>query len=155
MSGSVWPGRKQALVFGYLWWVSLCIVVYWAPVAHGQDLKLPSYMEIPKYATALEGVPRTRVTSDGDSTSTTALYGDEAAENRVLVSIVNGQFFWASRENRPLELLQSGSFTYLSSGTSGYIKFSKVGDKILYMEHVNVWLSTITYWGELKVVTGR
>ena len=80
---------------------------------------------------------------------------EEAAKNRLLVTILNGRFYWASRENRPLELGPSGAFTYLFNGPVGYIKFSRFGNKILYMEHASVFLTTLTYWGELKIVTGR
>jgi hypothetical protein len=38
--------------------------------------------------------------------------------------------------------------------TSGYIKFAKIGNKIFYMEHVHILPTTLTYWGELKVITG-
>ena len=52
-------------------------------------------------------------------------------------------------------LLGSGAFTYLYEGPGAYIKFTKLGNKIVYMEHVNISLSTLTYWGELKIITGK
>jgi len=133
----------------------LLLAVFPVRGSRSQNAELPSPVEIPAFATALEGIPSTLVTSDSDGTQTVPLSRDEAAKNRVLVTIVNGRFYWANRENRPLELGPSGSFTYLFNGPVGYIKFSRFGNKILYMEHASVFLTTLTYWGELKIVTGR
>ena len=135
--------------------VLLFVLALPVPAVQSQDIVLPSPAEIPAFATGLEGIPSTFVTSGSDSTDRLTLSSDKVAKNRLLVTIVNGKFFWASRENRPLELRPSGAFTYLYNGPIGYIKFSRYGNKILYMEHVSVFLTTLTYWGELKIITGR
>lgn len=109
---------------------------------------------LPSTATALEGRPTVVVTSGEEGTEKKALSAEEARKGRLLITIVNGEFFWASRENRPLELTTSGAFSYLSS-PGAYIKFTRIGRKIVYMEHVSLWLTTLTYWGELEVVDPR
>jgi hypothetical protein len=117
--------------------------------------KLPEVVEIPVTATALEGLPTVLVSSGEGGTESKTLSGNEATKNRLLVTIVNGRVYWASRGNRQLERHQSGAFTYLYEGPNAYIKFARVGNKIVYLEHGNIFLSTLTYWGEMKIITGR
>jgi len=117
--------------------------------------QLPEPVEIPAAATALEGLPTSLVSSDENGTEKRVLNTGEATKNRVLVTVLNGKFYWASRGNRQLEMHQSGAFTYLYEGPGAYIKFARVGNKIVYLEHANIFLSTLTYWGEMKIITGR
>ena len=128
--------------------LSMTVVSTW-----GQQL--PEPIEIPAAATALEGVSTSLVSSDENGTKKRVLNRGEATKNRLLVTIVNGKFYWASRGNRHLEMHQSGAFTYLYEGPGAYIKFARVGNKIVYLEHANLLLSTLTYWGEMKIITGR
>ena len=124
-----------------------------ASVAHAQGL--PDLVEIPATATALEGRPSVLVSSEEGKTEKRTLGSREAGENRLLVTIVDGKYYWASRGNRPLQIHESGAFTYLSDGPGAYIKLTRIGQRIVYMEHANLFLSTLTYWGELKIITGR
>ena len=136
------------------WCLSACaLLLCFAASTHSQDL--PDSVVIPRAATALDGIPTVLISSDGDTTEKQSLSGAEATKNRLLITVVNGQFYWASRGNRPLQLLGSGAFTYLYEGPGAYIKFTKLGNKIVYMEHANISLSTLTYWGELKIITGK
>ncbi|MEK7405958.1 MAG: hypothetical protein AAB225_12690 [Acidobacteriota bacterium] len=117
--------------------------------------QLPELVQIPPAATALEGLPASVASSDEKGTEKKLLNAREAMKNRLLVTIVNGKFYWASRGNRQLQLHESGAFTYLYQGPGAYIKFTKIGNKFVYMEHANILLSTLTYWGEMKIITGR
>ena len=36
-----------------------------------------------------------------------------------------------------------------------YIKFTRVTERITYVEHVDVALASVTWWGEMTIVTGR
>ncbi len=104
------------------------------------------------------GIPTVVVTSHESSTEKKTLNPREATKNRLLVAIVNGKFFWTSRNNQPLQLHHgSGSdFTYLYYAPGGaYIKFTTWGNKIIYMEHANILLSTKTYWGEMKIISSE
>jgi hypothetical protein len=79
----------------------------------------------------------------------------EAAKNRLKVSVVDGQYRWSSRDNRPLQLLSSGEFTYLSSEPGSYIRLTRFNDRIAYVEHVDSRIGIITYWGELEIVVRK
>jgi hypothetical protein len=113
----------------------LSLLMLLIPVVSSRGQQLPEPVEIAGTATALEGVPMSLVSSDENATEKKVLTPSEAAKNRLLVTIVNGQFYWASRGNRQLEFHQSGVFTYLCNGPGAYIKFARVGNKIVYMEH--------------------
>ena len=57
------------------------------------------------------------------------------------------------RGDEPLTVSSSGAFTYLSSNEPGkYIRLTKVGDKLEYVEHVDKDFTSVTFWGELRVV---
>jgi hypothetical protein len=127
----------------------------WAvPRSVAQEPARPQGVEIPKTAT-LEGIPSVRIESTEQGSKRRVLGKAEASENRLSIQVKNGQFYWASRENRPLEVDSSGGFTYLSSKPGSYIKFTKVNDKISYVEHVDQGLNSVTYWGELRIVIGK
>jgi hypothetical protein len=133
----------------------LSLLVLSMTVVSTRGQQLPEPIEIPAAATALEGVPTSLGSSDENGTEKRVLNVREATKNRLLVTIVNGTFYWASRGNRQLKIHQSGAFTYLYEGPGAYIKFARVGNKIVYLEHGNIFLSTVTYWGEIKIITGK
>jgi len=120
-----------------------------AQQAEGQQV------EIPKTATTLEGVPAVRLDSTEQGAARRVLTAAEAAKNRLSVRVDAGQFYWTSRDNRPLRLDSTGGFTYLQDKPGSYIRFTKVGDKITYVEHVDRGLDSVTYWGELRIVLGK
>ncbi|NOT28103.1 MAG: hypothetical protein HOP16_18625 [Acidobacteria bacterium] len=109
---------------------------------------------IPPAATVMEGTPTVRVDSSEGVTTRRLLDPAEAAKSRLQVSVVDGQYYWTSRENQPLRLASAGDFTYLSSEPGRYIRFTRIKDRIAYVEHVDVALGSVTWWGELKIVTG-
>jgi len=133
--------------------LSVLVLSMTVVLTRGQQLREP--IEIPAAATALEGLPTSLVSSDENGTEKRVLNTGEATKNRLLVTVVNGNFYWASRGNRQLQMHQSGAFTYLCEGPGAYIKFTRIGSKFVYMEHANILLSTLTYWGEMKIITGR
>lgn len=131
-----------------------------ALMAAGPASQTPSSGEtplIPENATALEGLPAVRLDATRDSATRRTLGSAEAARQGLKISIVNGQYYWASRENRPLTLSSSGEFTYLSSSTEPgrYVRFRKINDRIAYVEHVDIAFGSVTYWGELRIVLGK
>lgn len=111
---------------------------------------------IPPEATTLEGVPAVRVDAGEDGTTRRVLGPAEAADDRLVVSVVDGRFYWTSRDNRMLRLESVGGFTYLSSSEPGrYIRFTRVNDRITYVEHVDMASRSVTWWGELRIVAGK
>jgi hypothetical protein len=112
-------------------------------------------IDIPPTAT-LEGVPAVRIESASNETTRHVLDASEAAKERLTVKVVDGQFYWTSRDNRLLRLNASGDFTYLSSSEPGrYIRLRRLNDKIDYIEHVDQASGTVTWWGELTIVVGK
>jgi hypothetical protein len=115
----------------------------------------PRPVEIPSGAVTLEGVPTVRIDASEGSTTRRVLSDAEAARNRLAVSVVDGRFLWASRGNRPLRLSSSGPYTYLSSEPGAYIRFTRLNDRIAYVEHVDLAFGSVTWWGELKIAAGK
>jgi len=112
---------------------------------------------IPEGATALEGVPEVRLDATPEGTMRRQLDVAEAKKEGLKVAIVDGKYYWASRENRPLSLRSSGEFTYLSSATEPgrYVRLRKIDDRIEYVEHLDMAVGSVTYWGELRIILGR
>ena len=109
--------------------------------------------DIPPTASVLEGTPTVRIDSTEGTTTRRLLDQAEAAKSRLQVSVIDGQYYWTSRENRLLRLNSAGAFTYLSSEPGQHIRFTRIKDRIAYVEHVDVALGSVTWWGEL-IVTG-
>jgi len=126
-----------------------------AAISSGQDARRPQAIEIPADATALEGVPTVRIDTADARTTRHVLDPAEAAKDRLLVSIVDGQFYWTTRENRRLRLNSSGDYTYLSSEPGNYIRMTRVNDRVSYVEHVDLGSESITWWGELTIRIGK
>ncbi|MGE0449961.1 MAG: hypothetical protein AB7Q29_10310 [Vicinamibacterales bacterium] len=112
---------------------------------------------LPREATALEGLPQVQVETTQDSVTRTELQPNEAAKRPLAIQIRNGQFFWASRGDRPLTQTAWGEFTYLSSSTEPgqYVRIRRVKDRFTYVEHVDTERGSMTYWGELRIVLGK
>lgn len=121
----------------------------------GQETAQPQRVQIPADVTSLEGVPAVRVDSAEGTTTRRVLDMAEASKARLTVSVVDGQFFWTTRDNRLLHLNSSGEFTYLSSEPGQYIRFTRLNDRISYVEHVDSTSGSVTWFGELRIVVGN
>lgn len=142
----------------------VCLVLAALP-SSGQAA--PQRIEIPLGATTLEGIPSVRIDSAEGRTTRQVLTAATAKKDRLLISVVDGKFFWTSRDNRPLQLTSSGEFTYFASEAGSYIRLTRINDKISYVEHLDTALmspaqrpsvlpfGTVTWWGELKIVVGK
>ena len=126
-----------------------------APTIVGQTQTTSASVPIPPNAVALEGLPTVRVDSAQSNATRRVLNVTESVKSRLVVKIVDGQYYWTSRDNRRLRLEAAGPFTYLSSAPGNYIRFTRIGDKVSYVEHVDTALGSVTWWGELQVVVGR
>jgi hypothetical protein len=141
--------RRRSLLIGVL------VAALLGSRASAAQEDVPGVVKVPPTVTALEGRPLVVTRSEAGETERTVLAPEQAKEQRLLVTVVDGRFYWASRQNRPLTMTTSGAFTLLDSGVGSYVKFTSVDGRILYIEHVNVGMNTLTYWGVLEVVTGR
>jgi hypothetical protein len=110
---------------------------------------------IPSGASALEGTPSAKVEASPERSERREL-DTRGHTDDLRIRIVDGRYYWASRQDRPLTLTQSGEFTYLSSSEPGqYIRFRRMNDRTAYVEHVDMGLRSVTYWGELRIVLGK
>jgi hypothetical protein len=111
---------------------------------------------LPGDATALEGLPTVLVETTSEGVTRRRLDSGEAAANGLRIRIEDGAFYWTSRDNRRLAATDSRGFTYLSSADPGqYVRISRLNDRLSYIEHVDTSSGSVTYWGELRIVTGK
>jgi hypothetical protein len=120
--------------------------------AFPQEAAQPRSVQIPAGAVTLEGIPTVRIDSAEQGATRRVLGETEARRDRLTVSQVNGKYYWTSRENKLLQLNSSGPYTYLSSEPGRYIRFTRINDRISYVEHVDSALGSVTWWGELRIV---
>ena len=107
----------------------------------------------------LNGVPTSKVESSSAETKREVLAQGKQLEARVLITKEGGNYFWASRGNRPLVYRASGVVhVFVEPGGAGYIEVidqnslpeamrSRDRSRILYKEHIRSMLTSITYWG--------
>ena len=133
----------------------LGVAVLLAPPILGQSEAPPAAVRIPPNAIALEGIPTVRVDSAQTGTTRHVLNAAESVKSRLLVKIIDGQYYWTSRGNRHLRLDAFGPFTYLSSEPGSYVKLTRIHDKVAYVEHVDMPVGSVTWWGELQIIVGN
>lgn len=102
--------------------------------------------------------PTSRVVSTSTETSRELLTANQTNENRLQITKIGTNYFWTTRNNRPLTHSTSGDFhIFTDRNGAGYIKIfeptlypkSLTGSKqgYQYLEHVHTLLGTVTYWG--------
>jgi hypothetical protein len=129
-------------------------ILSWAPSSRAQTIGATPV--IPDNATALEGLPTARLDATREGAKRQRLDRDQATNQALQIKIVDGRYYWTSRENRPLTLTTSGEFIYLTSTEPGqYVSFRKINERLSYVEHVDMGLGSVTYWGELRIVLGK
>jgi hypothetical protein len=134
--------------------VAALAMLSWASASRAQTIGATPV--IPNKATALEGLPTVRLDATSEGAKRQRLDRDQAANQALHITIVDGRYYWTSRENRPLTLTTSGEFTYLTSTEPGqYVRLRKINDRLSYVEHVDIGFGSVTYWGELRIVLGR
>jgi hypothetical protein len=126
-----------------------------APAIVGQSEAPPASVRIPPNAIALEGIPTVRVDAAQSGTTRHVLTEAESAKSRLRVKIVDGEYYWTSRDNRRLRLDAWGPFTYLSSEPGNYIRLTRINDKVSYVEHMDMPTGSVTWWGELQFVVRK
>jgi hypothetical protein len=121
---------------------------------HAQATADPQRVQLPAGGATLEGIPTVRIDTSQGGATRKVLTAAEAKQDRVTISKVDGQYFWASRQNKLLQLNSSGPYTYLSAEPGSYIRLTRINDRIDYVEHLDSPLGSVTWWGELRVVVG-
>ena len=122
---------------------------------HAQGTSESQRVQLPAGAATLEGVPTVRIDTSQAGATRKVLAPGEAKQQRLTISKAGSQYYWASRENKLLQLNSSGPYTYLSAEPGSYIRFTRINDRIDYVEHVDSPLGSVTWWGELRIVVGK
>ena len=95
------------------------------------------------------GIPVNKVESNQNQTKRYELNENQMKEYQVIISEIDGRFYWESRNQMELIRTTSGIFiNYVSPTGSGYIKVSTLDNT--YIEQINLGLGTITYWGVVQ-----
>lgn len=130
------------------WLVTICMMC--TSFAHA-DAKL-----------VFAGKPLVRVQDAGLDRNSSEVTPTQAKEFEVLVTQDGEDFFWASRENKPLLRMESQNFvTFVAIDGVGYIKIAKPHTVQLlkqkmpnypftYIEHMTAGLTAHTYFGVAK-----
>ena len=107
--------------------VAALAILSWASSSRAQTVGATPV--IPDHATALKGFPTARLDATSEGAKRQRLDRDHAAKQALQITIVDGRYYWTSRENRPLTLTTSGEFTYLTSTEPGqHVRFRKIND---------------------------
>ena len=100
------------------------------------------------------GTPTVNVESASHTSNRVELPQQDQTEYRLPITIRDGKYYWASRENKELIHFRSGAFDWFVAPGSGYIKvvdrtylLKEDGPRYLYMAHMTLLLSTIPSWG--------
>ena len=114
------------------------------------------------------GLPLLRVSEGGTSRSTEALQLSEAKKWTCSIEERRGNYFWTSREDKPLSRHRSGAFlTFAAIDGSGYVRMidpSMLHDlpslepaetRFEYVEHLLLGLSSVTYYGKMLPQPGK
>jgi hypothetical protein len=135
-------GKISSAILGFFVWLALLLFAS------------PGLTQI----VVLDAKPTVKVESSKDLTKRDLLSNTDQEKYRVRI-IKNGtRYLWASRENRELLHELSGAFhLFVDPRGGGYVKvfdnthlpesLRETGERFQYMEHLTLWLGTITYWG--------
>jgi hypothetical protein len=113
--------------------------------------------------TVFRGRPAIKVTVAATEQRAEKVRSTDAPNLACVISHIGDNVYWASRENKPLTVSQSGAFIiFVAEGGAGYIKVinptmkaeaSLMGDteaKYDYVEHISFGLGSVTYYGTIQ-----
>lgn len=119
---------------------------------------LPTVAE-PK--TVFDGRPSVRVATNAEGSKALPVPLAEASNLHCVISLIDGKLYWASRENRPMTVFESGAFfVFVADGGAGYVKvikpdmkeaaslFGETETRYDYVEHLTLGLGSMTYYGK-------
>lgn len=101
------------------------------------------------------GTPLIKIESSFESTKRYELSETEMSEYILVIVFSGKEIRWKSRNNKLLTYTRSGAFHhFVNESGSGYIKIGDISQftggsekQYLYIEHIHLGFSTITYWG--------
>ena len=113
--------------------------------------------------TVFAGVPSVKISEGGTERNPEALTRLQAANVHCVISQIGDKYDWASRENKPLVLIERGAFmTFVAADGTGYIRVTipsaKEAAALLggteaefdYVEHLLIGLRSVTYYGKIR-----
>lgn len=141
----------------------------WLCVGVGLLVSGAGLAEHEQYEVVFEGRPAKRVvigyTQEGSGWTVQEEVLDRGTSEEYLVRVVRdrrGNYFWASREMKPVAREESDGFVTYSAGSFGYVKtfreplLDMVRQAVQagtlepgqeYMEHIPTILASVNYWG--------
>jgi hypothetical protein len=113
--------------------------------------------------TIFTGTPIVKISEGGSSRIPEKLEMEKVANLKCILSKIDGQYFWASRENTKLLRVDSGAFiTFVAPNGSGYVRIinpelketasmmSETEEEFDYVEHLLIGLRSVTYYGKTE-----
>jgi hypothetical protein len=109
------------------------------------------------------GIPTIKISEGGTERNPEALTRLQAANVHCVISQIGDDYYWASRENKPLVLIEGVAFiTFIAADGSGYIRVTMPNRKKAaavtggteaefdYVEHLLIGLRSVTYYGKAR-----
>lgn len=113
--------------------------------------------------TVFAGVPTIKISEGGVERVVEKLDRLAAVNVAVVISDIDGRFYWASRENKELVSIEGVAFTtFVAIDGSGYVRVLIPARKAAaalawsnaevfdYVEHLLIGLSSVTYYGTIR-----
>ena len=113
--------------------------------------------------TVFAGRPSVKISEGGVSRLAEDLPRERAINLECVISKIDENYYWASRENTAMVRVENGAFiTYVAENGSGYVRVvgpgmksaaSLMGEteaKFDYVEHLLIGLKNVTYYGNSK-----
>ncbi|MFH1878728.1 MAG: hypothetical protein ABH883_07980 [Candidatus Omnitrophota bacterium] len=111
-------------------------------------------LEITDNISIIRGIPRSRVDSNNAATERKVLDKEESEKSMLRITRRDGKFFWTSRGERELVHRVYGDFDFFYPyDGSGYVRAVSINGQPYYMENVHKYMTTITFWGKLELIT--
>ena len=109
------------------------------------------------------GTPEMRISEGGVSRTPESLAKNEAKEYQCIITKIDDEYYWTTRENVELVPIVGGAFTtFIAANGSGYVRvlnpefkelipsMSETEQNYDYIEHLILGLRTISYYGKSK-----
>jgi hypothetical protein len=135
------------------------LIITWAAALTGFLLTWPGQAQ--EAETVYRGRPTVKITVAATEQRSEKVESKDAPNLTCVISKIGENFYWASRENRPLTPSRSGAFlVFVAEGGTGYIKIiipdmkeaaALMGEteaKYDYVEHITFGLGSVTYYGK-------
>jgi hypothetical protein len=112
--------------------------------------------------TVFRGRPSVQIVQGGDESNRSVLSAEKAEQYDCVISQINGEYFWATRENRPLVRIDKGAYVTFIAPGAGYVKVVKpelkeaasladaAAGKFDYIEHLTMGITTVSYYGRRR-----